>query len=114
MKKIYLVFLVICMLFCCYISYGSVGCMDTSLHAYACNDGKICELRRFDNKVLHYVPCTCPCTTYEVVDRKAKCLRCWHYHDPRYLDLTPNINRLTYATQQMSAVLKKRKRESSL
>lgn len=85
--------------------YSSVGCMDTSLHAYLCNDEKLCELQPYDNKTLHYVHCTCPCNQYAWADRKVTCLRCWHFHDPRYAQHETNIVDFKYADEVMIRVL---------
>lgn len=87
-------------------SNAEIGCMDTSYHAYNCNDGSICKLRHFDNKTLHYVPCSCPCSTYPMLDRKDKCIVCFHYHDPRYVVYRPNLVEFTPFVLKHKFVLK--------
>lgn len=65
--------------------YADAGCMDTSKHAFYCNDGKeICEMRSKDTKELHRVPCSCPCWKYKPSSRRNRCVYCNHFHDPAF------------------------------
>ena len=74
-KKISVLFII--SLFSIYL-LPSIGCIDNSLH-----------LQDFPNKpdykTYHFVKCDCPCIEHRLIEKRGKCMRCGHYHNPKYL-----------------------------
>ena len=56
-----------------------------------CYTGQPVCCKPIDYKTMHYVYCSCPCGSgpiYQILDKRGKCLECWHYHDPADFDLS--------------------------
>ncbi|MFA6066068.1 MAG: hypothetical protein WC707_02700 [Candidatus Babeliaceae bacterium] len=65
--------------------YGAVGCKDISKHGYRCNDGDEICCNAYDYKMLHFVPCPCPCNNYTAMYTRGRCSNCLHYNVPEEL-----------------------------
>lgn len=72
-----------------FVLNAEVGCMERSMHAYACDMGpEVCCLRKYDNKSYFKVKdCSCPCWRYTHSWRRYRCLQCMHYHDPKEFEI---------------------------
>lgn len=66
--------------------HAEAGCMDRSTHGYLCDDYRlpegVCDAKKYDNKTLFFVFCTCPCWRYPQDYKRGLCTQCWHWRRP--------------------------------
>jgi hypothetical protein len=63
---------------------ATIGCMDDSQYGYT--------ERGYDYKTLHYVSCSCPCSSYKNLNQHGRCLQCGHYHKPQEMEIVMSGN----------------------
>ena len=78
------VIILIALLLLSYRVFSRIGCMDNSFHLN----------KSPDFKTYHYVNCDCPCEQNIILEDRAKCLRCQHYHNPKDLNFMPTTTKV--------------------